>query len=88
MHVASRPIPVQVHSFIAVPTRPPLPHVVPRGFIARTFARSLKACQELFFSADLPNDKLERYATRAPFLPFIARWVGVLVAGWLGAAPA
>lgn len=31
------------------------------GFIARTFARSLKACQELFFSADLPNDKLERY---------------------------
>ncbi|EFJ47672.1 hypothetical protein VOLCADRAFT_117779 [Volvox carteri f. nagariensis] len=31
------------------------------GFIARTFASSRTACRELFFSSDLPEDKLDRY---------------------------
>ncbi|KAG2426658.1 hypothetical protein HXX76_012969 [Chlamydomonas incerta] len=31
------------------------------GFVARSFATSLTACRELFFSADIPADKLERY---------------------------
>ncbi|KAG2444041.1 hypothetical protein HYH02_009239 [Chlamydomonas schloesseri] len=31
------------------------------GFVARSFATSLTACRELFFSADIPVDKLERY---------------------------
>ncbi|GIL64659.1 hypothetical protein Vafri_18573 [Volvox africanus] len=31
------------------------------GFIARSFATSREACRELFFSKDLPQDKLERY---------------------------
>ncbi|KAG2500407.1 hypothetical protein HYH03_001978 [Edaphochlamys debaryana] len=31
------------------------------GFVARSFARSVDACRELFFSADIPRDQLERY---------------------------
>ncbi|PNW83982.1 hypothetical protein CHLRE_04g213100v5 [Chlamydomonas reinhardtii] len=31
------------------------------GFVARSFATSLTACRELFFSADIPADKLEKY---------------------------
>ncbi|GLC42348.1 hypothetical protein PLESTM_001323600 [Pleodorina starrii] len=31
------------------------------GFVARSFASSREACRELFFSKDLPSDKLDRY---------------------------
>ncbi|PNH09319.1 hypothetical protein TSOC_004065 [Tetrabaena socialis] len=31
------------------------------GFIARSFATSTQACRELFFSPDIPADKLQRY---------------------------